>query len=473
MMRGCRLLLPLVAAGALCAPLALANKLSGELLNVKAWRSRITVTGNTSGAISGLAGLENYVLHWDVAFDAVLEEQDVLSRFWRDEVKPGSAANRISLGMTSVIPGGCRKTGGIAAVGNPAGDGGPPAATPPVLNLEPNVQHPLYHSSMSITRRHFIESAALAPLAAEAVSAQTDPKTGMPMRTLGKTGVRVSLLAFGAGSRWLMYKTPDKALPALDKALKAGVNYVDSAASYGDGQSETWIGEYLKTHKKDFFLVTKIGGNRTYDDAMRIIERSLKNLGVSQVDLLHIHSLGDEEDMKKIEAPNGQLKAMLKAKDQKMARFLGVTCHTNPKTLADFITRHDFDSTQMALNIAQIGNAAPSDKAGQGLTGASGFEAVAMPVALRKKMGLTAMKVFAQEKLLGKAAPEMLIRYAMTLPVSAAVIGMPQIEHLDFNIQVARSFKPLSKDEMKSLPQNVSARMRASIDRFFADHVDC
>lgn len=326
---------------------------------------------------------------------------------------------------------------------------------------------------MSITRRHFIETAALAPLAAEAVSAQTDPKTGMPMRTLGRTGVKVSLLAFGAGSRWLMYKTPDKALPALEKALKAGVNYVDSAASYGDGQSEKWIGEYLKSHKKDFFLVTKIGGDRTYDDAMRLIERSLKNLGVSQVDLLHIHSLGDEEDMKKIEAPNGQLKAMLKAKEQKMARFLGVTCHTNPKVLAEFLDRHDFDSTQMALNIAQIGNAAPSDKAGHGLTGASGFEALAMPVALGKKMGLTAMKVFAQEKLLGKAAPEMLLRYAMTLPVSAAVVGMPQVEHIDFNLQVAKSFKPLSKEEMKSLPQKVSAQMRAAIDRFFADHADC
>jgi aryl-alcohol dehydrogenase-like predicted oxidoreductase len=325
---------------------------------------------------------------------------------------------------------------------------------------------------MSVTRRNFIESAALAPLAAAAVSAQTDPKTGMPMRTLGRTGVQVSLLGFGAGSRWLMYKTPDQALPALEKALKAGVNYVDSAASYGNGQSETWIGEYLKTHKKDFFLVTKTGGNRTYDDAMRLIERSLKNLGLSQVDLLHIHAVGDEEDVRKMEAPDGQLKAMFQAKEQKMARFLGVTCHTNPKVLAEFITRHDFDSAQLALNIAQIGNSAPSDKAGQGLTGASGFEAVAVPAVLRKKMGLTAMKVFAQEKLLGKAAPEMLLRYAMTLPVSAAVVGMPRIEHIDFNLQTAKAFKPLSKEEMQSLPQGVSAQMRASIDRFFAHHAD-
>jgi predicted aldo/keto reductase-like oxidoreductase len=206
---------------------------------------------------------------------------------------------------------------------------------------------------------------------------------------------------------------------------------------------------------------------------MRTIERSLKNLGVSQVDLMHIHSLGDEADLAKIEAPNGQLKAMQRAREQKMTRFIGITCHTNPQVLKTALTRHDFDSTQMALNVAQIGNSAPSNQPGEGMTGASGFEAVAMPVAVQKKMGLTAMKIFAQEMLLGQAPPEILIRYAMSLPVAATTIGMPELAHLDFNLNVARNFKSLSPEEMKRLPASVSARMRASIDRFFAGHVDC
>jgi aryl-alcohol dehydrogenase-like predicted oxidoreductase len=319
-----------------------------------------------------------------------------------------------------------------------------------------------------LTRRKFLVSAALA-----AVATEIDAQTGMPMRMLGQTGQKVSLLAFGGGSRFLAYKDREKGLAALDRALKGGINYVDTASAYGDGQSEQWIGEYLKTHKKDFFLVTKIGPDRTYDGAMRTIERSLKNLGVSQVDLMHIHSLGDEDDLAKIEAPNGQLKAMQRAKEQKMTRFIGITCHTNPQVLKTALTRHDFDSTQMALNIAQIGNSAPSNKPGEGMTGASGFEAVAMPVAVQKKMGLTAMKIFAQEKLLGQAPPEILIRYAMSLPVAATTIGMPELAHLDFNLNVAKSFKPLSPEDMKRLPASVSTKMRASIDRFFADHIDC
>jgi len=321
---------------------------------------------------------------------------------------------------------------------------------------------------MQITRRGFLASAAWSAIAAE-----IDAQTGMPMRMLGSTGQRISLLAFGCGSRWLAYKERDKALIALERALKGGVNYVDTAASYGDGQSEQWVGEFLKAHPKNFFLVTKIGGDRSYDDAMRIIDRSLKNLGVSQVDLMHIHALGDDRDLAAIEAPNGQLKAMLHAKEQKMTRFIGVTCHANPQVLKTALTRHNFDSTQMALNVAQIGNDAPSNKPGEGMTGASGFEAVAMPVALQKKMGLTAMKVFAQEKLLGQAPPEILLRYAMSLPVAATTVGMPELTHVDINLAVAKSFQPLSPGEMKSLPASVSAKMRASIDRFFADHVDC
>ncbi len=325
---------------------------------------------------------------------------------------------------------------------------------------------------MKLTRRNFLESAALAPLAMQATAAVPDPVTGMPMRELGKTGVKVSALGFGGGSRFLAYQDREKGMEALDTALKSGINYIDSAASYGDGKSESWIGEYLRSHKKNFFLVTKITPRKA-DEAMRTIERSLKNFGVSQVDLMHVHSLGDEADLAAVEAEDGLLNVLHKMRDQKVARFIGVTCHSNPQVLKTALERHDFDSTQMALNIGQIGGAAPSDKAGQGMTGASGFESIAMPVALRKGMGLTAMKVFAQERLLGKAAPEMLVRYAMTLPVAVAVVGMPKLDYLKANIAVAKGFKPLTREEMQSLPKNVSEQLRASIDRFFSDHVDC
>lgn len=322
---------------------------------------------------------------------------------------------------------------------------------------------------MSLSRRSFIETAALSAWTAQAT--EVDPKTGMPMRVLGRTGQKVSLLAFGSGSRWLMYGSPDKGIAAMEKALQSGVNYIDTAQSYGDGQSETWIGQMLKGRKKDFFLASKTLA-RTADDTMREYEASLKRLGVPHVDLLHIHSLGGEDDLGKIEAKGGVLEALYKLRDQKAVRFIGITCHSNPAVLKVALERHDFDSTQMALNVARMGGAAPSNKPGEGMTGLSGFEAIALPAVQRKKMGVTAMKVFAQEKLLGKAPVDAMLRYAMSLPVCAAVVGMPKIEQLEANIQAAKSFRPMSRSEMESLSDSVATKWKASIDRHFYNHAD-
>ena len=71
------------------------------------------------------------------------------------------------------------------------------------------------------------------------------------------------------------------------------------------------------------------------------------------------------------------------------------------------------------------------------------FETVALPVALRKKMGVTAMKIFAQMCWWARRSPDKLIHYSMSLPVAAAVIGMPKVEHIEPNVAVAKAFKPL------------------------------
>ena len=67
------------------------------------------------------------------------------------------------------------------------------------------------------------------------MGAEVDSKSGMPTRILGRTGARVSILAFGCGSRFLAYKDPDKACEALNRALDQGITYVDTAYGYGDG----------------------------------------------------------------------------------------------------------------------------------------------------------------------------------------------------------------------------------------------
>ena len=317
---------------------------------------------------------------------------------------------------------------------------------------------------MSISRRKFIESAAAVTLGANAANT-----SAIPLRSLGKTGAKVSILAFGCGSRFLAYKEEDQALAALNHALDLGINYIDTAASYGDGLSEQRVGKVLKARGRNgLWLVTKVEP-RSGDEAMRIIERSLKNLQVDYVDLLHMHSLTTPEDLAAIEAKDGVLNRLYKLRDQKVARHIGITCHTDPAVLKTALERFDLDSTQMALNAAHIGMAA-NVKYDDPRTS---FESLALPVARKKNMGITAMKIFAQDKLTNKVATEKLIRYAMSLPVAAAVIGMPKVEFINQNVEVAKNFKPLPESEMKDLSTELSQKYKAHIDRFFAVHRDC
>jgi predicted aldo/keto reductase-like oxidoreductase len=311
---------------------------------------------------------------------------------------------------------------------------------------------------MSISRRDFLGTAALGAVAGPLVSA-----TGMPMRTLGSTGAQVSILAFGGGSRFVSYGE-EPGIAALHHAIDLGITYIDTCDSYGqNGESQLWIGKVLKQRgRKGLWLASKVGP-RKYDDFMRMLDVSLKRLQVDQLDLLHIHALMGPDDLAAVSAKGGAYEAAARAREQKMARFIGITCHAYPDMLRTALERHEFDCTQMALNAAMRTQVKDSQ---------GSFETLALPVALRKKMGVTAMKIFAQDALVGQAAPEKLIHYSMSLPVAATVIGMPKVEHIEHNVAVARAFKPLPADEMKRMSGDLSAKNKIALDTYFRNHID-
>lgn len=322
-------------------------------------------------------------------------------------------------------------------------------------------------SKIDLTRREFIEKTSLTVATASVLPAvlgenamAAAPATKLPQRVLGRTGVKVPILAFGCGSRFLMYQDEEEALRILNHVIDLGITYLDTAVDYGNGQSETRVGKVMKTRRKDVWLATKVPGRaRTRDAALRIVEESLKRLQTDHLDLLHLHSLTTAEDLAKIEAPDGALKALYELRDQKVARFIGMTSHTDGAVMAKAIEHNDLDCVQMAMNPSR----------------ALKFEELALPAAKKKNLGVILMKVTAQEKIVGqgpgKANIEALIRYALSLPVATAVMGMPKPEFIEQNVAVARSFKPLNTKEMDSLRTQV-APTQARLERFFLNHQD-
>jgi predicted aldo/keto reductase-like oxidoreductase len=192
---------------------------------------------------------------------------------------------------------------------------------------------------------------------------------------------------------------------------------------------------------------------------MRRLEGSLKRPQVDRVDLVHIHSLRHADDLAKLEAPDGALKGLLEARDQKMTRFIGMTSHTDGEVLAQAIARHDLNCVQMALNGSRNGR----------------FEELALPAARKKNLGIIAMKVTGQELLLtseaGKADIDSLLRYSMSLPVTTAVIGMPRPGFIERNTEIARSFSPLSEEEMDRVRQALSPS-REPLEKKLVGHLD-
>ena len=325
---------------------------------------------------------------------------------------------------------------------------------------------------MSLSRRDFLGSTTLGVSASPLLAAKGD-KAAMPSRVLGKTGAKVSILAFGCGSRLLKYDEA-QAHEALTRALDSGITYFDSADDYGkQHESEKRVGRALKGRRQGVFLATKLS-NRKGAESRRIVEESLKALQVDQVDLIHIHSLLSLDDLARIEEKGGVLEQLQKMKSEKLTRFIGITCHADPVALQKCLERHDFDVTQMALNAGQV--AMMNGGAGKGMVPnesiKTSFQQLALPVANRKKMGVIAMKVMAQDALIGQATADKLLQYSLSLPVTACVVGMPKFEHIDQNIRLAKSFKPMTQSEMRQFAAPLSDRNKQALERYFSDHVD-
>src|SRR5204862_469539 len=166
-------------------------------------------------------------------------------------------------------------------------------------------------------------------------------------RPFGRTGHLSTATLFGAAA--LARASQDDADRALETLLRYGVNHIDTAARYGD--SELRIGPWMARHRKDFFLATKTG-SRTGKEARDDIHRSLERLRVDHVDLIQLHSLGHPDDWDVAMGPGGALEACVRAREEKLARFIGVTGHgwTIAAMHRRSLARHDFDAVLLPYN---------------------------------------------------------------------------------------------------------------------------
>jgi len=266
----------------------------------------------------------------------------------------------------------------------------------------------------------------------------------MPERPLGKTGHNVRLFSLGGQATIEQPDTDAESEAIINRAIDLGVNYIDTAAAYGGGISQVYIGRVMATRRDEVFLATKTH-RRSYDESMQLLEQSLESLQTDHLDLWQLHNLTRTEQLDQVFADDGAIHALQKAREEGTVKFLGLTGHANPDLLMEFMRRFDFDTILMALN--------PADKYHRP------FMDRLLPEANRKQMGVIAMKIPARGRIFREGGltsmPEAL-RWTMSQPISTVIVGCDDVAQLEENISVASSFQPLNSSQMASIEAKVA-----------------
>ena len=315
--------------------------------------------------------------------------------------------------------------------------------------------------SSHFTRRTFLTSAAGGASLAAAGPALTAAGPGieaptMPLRPLGKTGRMVSIVGFGGGSRYLLQEDLEVAERMIHRAIELGINYFDTGHSYLKGQvreSQRRYGQFLvPRYRKRITLSTKLDA-RDAETAKTQLEETLNDLKTDHIDILHFHGLASIEEIDQIVSKAGALEAFRKWKDQGVIGAIGVTGHQDSKVILDAMKRIAPDCVMCPQNPGH------DQKPGHPMYPGVDFAGDVIPYALDHGIGLLAMKILAQGNLIGRGGitAEELIRYALTLPLDAVVIGMPSLEVVESCARIARTIEPMPEELRDTLRKKVAS----------------
>ncbi len=255
----------------------------------------------------------------------------------------------------------------------------------------------------------------------------------MEKRRLGRTGLELSILGFGGFH--LVEIDSAEAARLLGSYLDAGGNYVETAASYGDGISETKIGRAISHRRSEFFVATK-STQRKKKDFSAELDQSLRNLKTDHVDVLFIHALQRREEAEAVLARGGALEAAAAAKKSGKARFIAVSFHGRPDAGIWALGKFPFDVLMTGFNYFDRFNY-------------PAIEDVLLPLCLEKGVGVLAMKSLADGWLYRSAEPA--IRYTLSLPVTTVVAGINSRRMFDLDMEIISRFAPLSEAEKQEL----------------------
>lgn len=292
------------------------------------------------------------------------------------------------------------------------------------------------------SRREVLQSAAITAAGvalgqSPALANAADPTATLPTRPFGRTGREVCMLAHGTGEIAHRKVPFDEVVDVIAHGIDSGITYIDTAVTY---DAEEHVGKAIAGRRKGLFIATKTV-ERTYDGAMKQLEQSLKRLGTDHLNLWQVHSIGHngatgDQELARLRDPNGVLKAMRKAKEEKIIDHFGFTGHTNPDFMLAVLADESltFDTMLFTISAAMTGG------------NRDGWEGKVLPAGRKRNLGLIAMKIFGGGNAVGvgekKATPAELLHYIWDLGLPVANVGLYTKDQVDAAVAACKSYKP-------------------------------
>src|ERR1700727_304844 len=294
----------------------------------------------------------------------------------------------------------------------------------------------------SVNRMEVIGMTAASLLVAGKLSGDTKLTNGIPYRTLGRTGEKVSLIGLG-GYHLGTQSDPEESIRIIRTGIDAGINFLDNCWDYNGGESEVRMGKALRDgYRQKAFLMTKIDG-RNKAAATAQLNESLRRLQTDRIDLLQFHEVIRDSDPDRFFA-EGAMEVVQEAQKAGKVRFIGFTGHKSPdihlKMLAT-ASKHGFrfDAVQMPLNVMDAHF--------------NSFEKKVLPILTKEGVGVLGMKSMGDKVILRSktATPIECLQYAMNLPTSVVITGCDSVGILQQALNAARSFQPMDSSQVAAL----------------------
>jgi predicted aldo/keto reductase-like oxidoreductase len=267
---------------------------------------------------------------------------------------------------------------------------------------------------------------------------------GLPVRELGKTGLKVSIIGFGGGHFVRRDIDEKMSVQLVQSAIDDGVTFIDTAWEYHEGESERRMGLALKGRRDQVTLMTKVCA-RDRATAEAQLHESLRRLQTDVIDVWQFHEINYDSDPDWIFRADGALETALAARQAGKIRFIGFTGHKSPHILRKMLDQgFAWDTCQMPINVLDAHYRSFQNEILPELNrlgiGAIGMKSLGGRGQLITQLGLTA---------------EQCRRYALSLPISTLVCGIQSPENLRQDVEIARAFTPMSEAQRRELLSSV------------------